>query len=994
MSTWSSLANNRFISYKNIQNGVLAGSISLFTGVSMSYTDQWINKLSFSNSVPHLGTTSFNNKLNNQWITKTDIVPGMECPCEYSATYSNVFNNYNCIKIDKATAPIQFIQIDKVQNSYWCNGFYSRLYSGLDGFGQTGSDIFTGLPVTYTNFANGSTSTLNYQLWNNTDAYRNIFGYQGLTSVNYSGRMNYCGIWGTGSHPSSGDWTPINTWLGFAYSYTSLTASTYYLGIGGDNYVKCTLNGNILIDNTNYASAGKGGVFCQWSIYPIPINVGVNNFTFEVNNISGPGGFGAEVYNFGTNSQTTVLSILNSATNSSFDYQYVVFSTKSKVGQYWDYGNSVGYYCSNGGTLFQNPVDNLYMCQLNATQSSYSLSCPTNQYFTMDTDQIYSSATVSFNIMSRSGFDGMLVDWGDGATVSWLDLPTLTSTSTFTQFPGTPYGVTSGSNTMYQYYAHTYSAGSIYKIKVSYVYLPNPSGSGDDHRVALGANSNFRNFYYSPYFNYSALNLVTINKNLISDFEQNVSYSKLYNNKLILIDNKLTSFNITKTYSFTNIDLSNSIPYGAGALSNYYGNMLTKFDPQYQIYSITTLNLNGNPLQSFNPTYYPLPSTLTNISLSFCGIMTYSYVSYSLPQNLQTLSFGNGAGLRFFDPIYYDSFGVSYSALPESLKYLVFGADTHFYSNTYNAITNFNPSFPLPKSLISLDLGYNAITNFNPTIPLPDYINATWSGLQTLSLNANPMISFNPTNPLPSSLKTLNLRSCSSLTYVNTNAFINITGLNSLDFFNCGLTAIPDTFSNIKFATGGSLALDQNPLRSIDSSVVFDDNIASITMDQLGGGLYTFTPYNLPANLTSILIGASNPIYTPTIPFDLINKTKAQSLTFKGFGSFSSFSPVDALTQSVTRLVFGLGQSRRSGLTYVDVTKFPPYLNYLDMSYASLTQSTIDNILVKLSSGTISNGKYYLQSQTYSAGNTSNPSATGQAAIATLLSRGWTGSTD
>jgi hypothetical protein len=809
--------------------------------------------------------------------------------------------------------------------------------------------------------------------------------------------MNYCGIWGTGSHPGGGaDWTPTNTWLGFVYNLTTLTTSTYYLGIAGDNYIKCTLNGNVLINNSiNTDPNWMGGVFTQWNIYPVPINVGVNNFTFEVNNISGPGGFGAEVYNFGTSSQTAVLSILNSATNSSFDDQYVVFSTKNKVGQYWDYGNSVGYYCSNGGSLFQNPVDNLYMCQLNATQSSYSLSCPTNQYFTMDTDQIYSSATVSFNIISRSGFDGMLVEWGDGATVSWLDLPTLISTSTSAQFPGTPYGLTSGGNIWYQYYAHTYSAGSIYRIKVSYVYLPNPSGAGDDHRVALGANSNFRNFYYSPYFNYPSLNLVTINKNLISDFEQNVSFAKNYRYALSLTDNKLTSFNITKTYSFTSIDLSNSIPYGAGALSNYYGNKLTKFDPQYQIYNTTTLNLNGNPLQSFNPTYYPLPSTLTNISLSFCGIMTYSYVSYSLPQNLQTLSFGNGAGLRFFDPIYYDSFGISHSALPDSLKYLVFGADTHFYSNTYNAITNFNPSFPLPKSLISIDLGYNAITNFNPTIPLPDYINATWSGLQTLFLGANPMTSFNPTNPLPSSLKSIGFNVCSSLTYVNTNAFVNITGLNSLNFFHCGLTAIPATFNNIKFSAGGSLALDQNPLMSIDNSVVFDDNITSITMDELGGGLYTFAPFNLPANLTSILIGASvNPIHATSIPFDLINKTKAQSLTFMSFVSFSSFSPVDTLTQSVIHLAFGLRDNIRSGLTYVDVTKFPPYLNYLDMSYASLTQSTIDNILVKLSLGTISNGKYYLGSQTYSAGNTSKPSATGQAAISTLLSRGWTGSTD
>ena len=51
MSTWSNLSNSKWISYKDIQNGVLDGSISLYTGASISYTDQWVNKLSFSNSV-------------------------------------------------------------------------------------------------------------------------------------------------------------------------------------------------------------------------------------------------------------------------------------------------------------------------------------------------------------------------------------------------------------------------------------------------------------------------------------------------------------------------------------------------------------------------------------------------------------------------------------------------------------------------------------------------------------------------------------------------------------------------------------------------------------------------------------------------------------------------------------------------------------------------------------------------------------------------------
>jgi hypothetical protein len=63
------------------------------------------------------------------------------------------------------------------------------------------------------------------------------------------------------------------------------------------------------------------------------------------------------------------------------------------------------------------------------------------------------------------------------------------------------------------------------------------------------------------------------------------------------------------------------------------------------------------------------------------------------------------------------------------------------------------------------------------------------------------------------------------------------------------------------------------------------------------------------------------------------------------------------------------------------------------MSYANLTQSTIDNIFISLSQSGVTGGSYRLGSQSNIYG-ISSPSIVGLSAISVLLSRGWTGSTD
>ena len=70
--------------------------------------------------------------------------------------------------------------------------------------------------------------------------------------------------------------------------------------------------------------------------------------------------------------------------------------------------------------------------------------------------------------------------------------------------PGYDYGLTASNNYWTQHLAHTYSAGSIYTIKVSYISFTNTDYQ--DHRLILNRSpyysNNFRSLYYSKSFTF------------------------------------------------------------------------------------------------------------------------------------------------------------------------------------------------------------------------------------------------------------------------------------------------------------------------------------------------------------------------------------------------------------------------------------------------------------------------------------------------------------
>lgn len=117
-------------------------------------------------------------------------------------------------------------------------------------------------------------------------------------TANKTGRLNYSGLWSAKSLTYFGD---------FAIDFNiTVTAGTYYIGIGCDNY------GSVYIDDALVVSLGlpdgNGTNFRYWHIYPVSLTTGTHTIKYIVTNAgipdpSNPGAMGIEVYN---NTQTQI----------------------------------------------------------------------------------------------------------------------------------------------------------------------------------------------------------------------------------------------------------------------------------------------------------------------------------------------------------------------------------------------------------------------------------------------------------------------------------------------------------------------------------------------------------------------------------------------------------------------------------------------------------------------------------------------------------------
>ena len=160
------------------------------------------------------------------------------------------------------------------------------------------------------------------------------------------GRLNFTGLWPTTTNP----FNPINTWIGFTSCVDIISATTYYIGIGADDYFRLKLNGNLIVEvNPLFLLNGQaytpyGSTFATWSVFPITLQAGQNYIELEGFNAGGTAAFGAEIYsgNLQTLTATTTQIDLSALT---------IFSTSDLIGQSIPNVGSSGYTCPEGYVL-------------------------------------------------------------------------------------------------------------------------------------------------------------------------------------------------------------------------------------------------------------------------------------------------------------------------------------------------------------------------------------------------------------------------------------------------------------------------------------------------------------------------------------------------------------------------------------------------------------------------------------------------------------------
>lgn len=167
------------------------------------------------------------------------------------------------------------------------------------------------------------------------------------TANTTAGPMNRSALWATT--------TVSNQDVGFSVCITVPATSTYYVGMGVDNYGILQIDGTTVITqdpaalasqyNSAFPGIGAAVTFKIWHIYPIVLTQGTHVLNIIGHNVGGAAGMGVEVYNL-TPSQ------IQSATSYASMGSGLIFSSKDFVGQNVQIGSGgTGYTCPTGYSL-------------------------------------------------------------------------------------------------------------------------------------------------------------------------------------------------------------------------------------------------------------------------------------------------------------------------------------------------------------------------------------------------------------------------------------------------------------------------------------------------------------------------------------------------------------------------------------------------------------------------------------------------------------------
>lgn len=154
------------------------------------------------------------------------------------------------------------------------------------------------------------------------------------------GPLNRCGLW-TSSTPDGQD-------IGFSVCLTLPETRVYFIGMGGDNKCRFTVDGVVIVDQDVSALATQYGADAQitfkvWHVYPVTLAAGPHIIELIGHNVSSAAALGAEVYN------NTAAELIAATSYADLD---VIFSTKDYIGQPVQLStDGLGYSCPSGYAL-------------------------------------------------------------------------------------------------------------------------------------------------------------------------------------------------------------------------------------------------------------------------------------------------------------------------------------------------------------------------------------------------------------------------------------------------------------------------------------------------------------------------------------------------------------------------------------------------------------------------------------------------------------------
>ena len=165
--------------------------------------------------------------------------------------------------------------------------------------------------------------------------------YWGDLDDEADGRLNEVGVWSC--RDDSGNFEPIQEWIGFATCFELRAAGDYLLGIAGDNNVRMTVDGVALYNDTRTDTRP----FNFWYLSVVNLSSGRHHVELEGLNRELLAGFGAELAG-----PFKVGSLTDDTTMIAADYDgRRVFSSLDHEGGTFELGVTTGLSCPEGAAL-------------------------------------------------------------------------------------------------------------------------------------------------------------------------------------------------------------------------------------------------------------------------------------------------------------------------------------------------------------------------------------------------------------------------------------------------------------------------------------------------------------------------------------------------------------------------------------------------------------------------------------------------------------------